>query len=199
MSVYQDLYRATTNMTMSGGSIVQNVYHFRHEGLVGVGDSVLLAAVGSFFSAQFAYYKGFCADEVNLVDCDVVRVDSVGAILADLGTVAINDLGTSVSVGGAPTLAAFVRMKTGNPNIEGSKYLGGLIAGAIVDGVFSPSITSAMTTWLGNYLAGFTASAVVFAFGVISTKLMGFVPFAGSGVVTNKPGHQRRRGFGEGE
>lgn len=192
-STFGDLYRITVTTSIPNGSVVQNVFQYRHEGLAPVTDNGLKTAVGGHMGALWSYVQGSMDTNTVLERADILRINAIGETLADLGSVIINTAGLFDGNQNAPAVSMLLTGNTDVPGVRARKYLGGYVRDAIAEGLFSASPTAQAVTFVQNWLAGFTAELVLFLPGVVSKKTGGWVPLNATGSATNEPAYQRRR------
>lgn len=131
--------------------------------------------------------------EIDLIDVDILNAD--GTVARNIGSQLIGLVG---GVGGETTVAAaagYIKADTALPKTRGSKYVPGLGEGSIADGFVSVETLSDLSLLLANYFDTYVGSesGARYAPGVLSRTLVEFVPFNGSGYVTDVPAYQRRR------
>lgn len=184
------------------GSLIQNVFFFKHTGTTDVDEAVFLTAVESELSLAYAEMEDYIPNtcDPTTILCDIVGF--VGGVIKTLGTV--GEIAWTSWSGGTGTgeglpqgCAAVSNFTTLSPGVLGRKYVGPLTEGSQNAGVLIGAAQTALAAFAAEILDGFLASSQQFDQVLMSTRFALAIDVAGA-VVKSIIGYQRRRKSGVG-
>ena len=197
-----DVVKCVAKMQDTNGSLIENVYFFKHNGTAAVSNTAFLTAVEAEISALMAYIQGYIPNSCTPVSiaCDaVIFYEGKMTVLRTIGEVPWSTWGGGTATGaGLPQgCAAVVNFPTETPGVVGRKFFGVLTEGAQDGGSLLTAVQTALGTLIVDYLAGFLTGSEQFDPVVMSTKMSAAVALV-SGIVNAVVGYQRRRKAGVG-
>lgn len=192
--VIGEILRATVNYSMPGASAVQNVFFWQLGGAA-ISDTQAAGFVADWLELAWgARWEAMSSNDVELVDADLLILDSAGVTVRNLGTVAVNVVGDVTEDEETVASSYFMQADTAFPRTKGRKYVPGIPEGQVVDGLIIAGQLVNLALLLAEYVgvipAGVTA---VLTPGVISRVTETFRPFLAAGSITDIPAYQRRR------
>lgn len=197
-----DYVRIIAQQQDMNGSIIQNVYFYRHDGLGSISDPNFLTAIEVEMSDLYTTIQTYIPNTCNptSIVCDVV--DFVSGKLTSVAT--IGEIQWTTWAGGQGSgeglpqgNAAVLNFSTATPGVVGRKYLGPLVEQGQADGILAAAFQTALAAFVVELLDGFIISTNTFNPIVMSTKLADAVLLA-EGIIKSIVGYQRRRKAGVG-
>lgn len=184
------------------GSIIQNVFHYQHNGTNPLIESTFLGYFENALSGAYAQIEDYIpntCDPVSLV-CDVVAF-SGGKIVttAPIGEIAWTTWagGTGSGEGLPQGCAALANLTTFKPGVQGRKYVGPLTEGCQNGGVLIAAAQTALAAFAADIIGTMVPGGENFDPVVMSTKLS--LPVFLQGVIAKAVvAYQRRRKAGSG-
>jgi hypothetical protein len=189
-----EILRATVNYSMPGASAVQNVFYWEL-GEAPISDTQAAGFVADWLELEWgARWAVMASTDVQLVDADLLILNSSGVTVRNLGTASVNVFGEVTEDEETVASAYFMQADTSVPRTKGRKYVPGVPEGQVVDGLIVAGQLVNLALLLAEYVgvipAGITA---ILTPGVISRTAEVFRPFLSAGSVTDIPAYQRRR------
>lgn len=192
------IYKVTVAFNQNNLGRAMNSFTWRDNVDTFLLDSAVLAASENYINDIFGplrpymdtgyvFIEGQVA-EIAAADGSVVRL--VGGITPTISGTAAGDMLPSV-------VAASGLARTEVPKVRGTKRFGGIVEAKQDNGLFDNPLLAALAGAVAEWIAG-DALGLLSSPGVWSEKQAGFVPFNGSGLVTNIPGSQVSRKPGRG-
>lgn len=205
-----DVIRVTMRYNIAGGQRMENVYYCRFESPVPAQDGAALGLMEDWMESIHTGLNPLMDSNITLgqCDCDIVHLEGVYDPDPKINTSKIvvdRHLGTitpafSPSQSGdqyANVVAAVGVAKTTFPKVHGRKAFGGLSEFVVGEGVLTAGGLSNLATAVAAWIGGM-GLLPFYHEGVLSHSKGEFVPFNGTGSVTNNPGTNRRRRIGRG-
>ena len=186
------IYRVDVRFNMQNLGSGVNVFWFEWGNVEN--PTSFLGAVTDWVESMYEPLVGFIDSGCVFADAQVVSVDVEGETIEVIGSITPNISGTSNTEQLPSTSAASAMARTGTPKVQGRKRIPGIVEGAQIDALFTNPIVTAMAQFVVAWIlgpAGFGLPDAVA--GVLSSKLLDFAGFSGSGTVTNVPGTQVTR------
>lgn len=192
------LFRVVVTFNMGGHGRGSNSFTFRDLSPTALIDSVVLAAAQTWVENIYGPLRasmssgwtsmGAILQELDFADGKVIR--NVGGFSPSVSGLSSNDPLPTSDAGGA--LA-----RTNIPKVRGTKRFGGLGEGQSLSGYLINTAVSNLAAATAQWIAGNGLGLLADA-GVWSAKVGDFVPFNGSGLVTNIFSTQVTRKTGRG-
>jgi len=131
--------------------------------------------------------------EIITVAVDIVNLD--GTVARNIGSSSVSVVGTVGGEAGAAAVSGYLKADTEIPKTRGSKYVPGIGEGVMTDGLLSVESLGDLALLLLDFFSTFVGgiSSARYEPGVVSRPSETWVPFNGSGYVTDLPAYQRRR------
>jgi len=195
-------YKATLRWNNGVLGKVQNTFSFKHNALTQDSDTVLLANVSAWMTGIYVTsgLRNIMHTSVVFSDGGLDQVSATGDIIRHVGGFGDANLSgqsTGESMPGPVAMAATARTNT--PKVRGSKRFPPPVEGAVAEGLLTNSAMSFLVAATTRWIAGYTVLGVPrYVAGVFSSQVSSFVPFNGTGLVTNIPGTQVTRKPGRG-
>lgn len=189
-----NIIRAAVSVSMPNASVAQLVFWWVVSNQ-SIGNDDVVDLIEDWFVNTFVDgIKSMMADSVTYVDAEIDRMFTSGTVAENLGTAIIGVSGSEASQAVSAAVAAYMRADTANPKTRGSKYIPGLCEEKIADGALTASALTDLGIALLDYLSDIEDGAGgLLVPGVLSRTAEAFVPFLGTGSITDVPAYQRRR------
>jgi len=192
------LYKISVRFNDNNHGVAMNSFTWLETSLVPLPDAQVLERSEQWLNAIYAPLRIYMDTGYSFVEAQVDEISQatgetvrgVGGITPTIGGQSAQDMLPAPDAGSA--LA-----RTAIPRVRGQKRFGGFIEGQQTDGLLLNPLLSALAAATTQWILG-AALEPAASTGVWSSKTLGFVPFNGSGVVTNVPGTQVSRKPGRG-
>jgi hypothetical protein len=189
-----DIIRLVVEYGIPAASAVLNVFYFEAGGAMSDEDAGDDAA--DWVTNQWGdAWKNLGGILSEILTWSADTVDTEGHVLHNIGSGLVGLAGLVGSEEEPPAVAAYIKADTEFPKTRGSKYVPGLTEASVDNGYIDGTMLAVMATLLNLYMTAFsgTASLKTWVPGVPSRTLAQFVPFQGTGTITDVPAYQRRR------
>lgn len=186
------IYKVDIRFNNQGLGSAQNVFWFESGAAAGE-HSFILSAATSWIQTIYGPLRPFMDTGCSFASGRVLRVAEDGEVLEVIGSITPVIGGTNNSEGLALPTAGSSFARTNNAKVKGSKRWPGFVEGTQVDGLFTNAIVAAMAQAVAEWIGSFLIALFQATPGVLSTSEVTFLPFSGTGVVTNVPGTQVTR------
>lgn len=191
------IYKIELEFNLASVSTGMNSFVWQESAVIPASDGLVLGESEDWISAIWQPIRNHIDTNVTLTSGRVVElIAATGEMLRIVGSISpvVNGNLGNHALPWVDTVSMFAR--TAVPRVRGGKSIAGFTEAAQEDGLFNNAALSAAaaaaTAWIAG--PGLSASAP----GVWSSKVAGFVPFVGSGGVTNVPGTRVSRRPGRG-
>lgn len=124
--VLNDILRTTCNFILADGTLYQNIYTHRKEGVAPFADAVVVTALDTWSENMYARLEDFVDNGVNSALCSVDLIDWVvdaWEVVRNVGTYAMTFVPTDAFPQMPNQLSPYVVFKTVRPKTVGKKFL----------------------------------------------------------------------------
>lgn len=194
--------RVTCQQQDANGSVIQNVFFYRHDGAGNIADAVFMTAVEVEMSDLFTTIQAYIPNTCEPVSISADLVIFTGGKLNKVYTV--GEVPWTTWAGGTGSgdalpqgCAAITNFSTATPGVVGRKYLGPLTETANENGILASAFQTALAAFVAELIDGFIMSTNQMTPIVMSTKMAMAIPLV-EGIVKSIVGYQRRRKPGVG-
>lgn len=157
-------------------------------------DSVVLSHMTQWINNIFATLRPFLGVDVTHSSSWVSEMNANGTVARLVGFITPTVSGTGGADGEPGQVALSMSPRTAVPKVRGGKRFSGVVENSIVAKLFVNSALSAGAAAFAYWASGVAFPGVAtYVAGVLSSKVGGFVPFAGGGTLKNVPGTQTTR------
>ena len=188
------IYRVTLTFSANGYGTASNVFHVQNTSSTQPSDALILGDMSNYMSGIFNQLRPYMSNTTTLLSGLVQLVNGAGQVIRNIGGITPTVGGTATSEASANTVAMSVTARTNEPKVRGGKRFPGLVESSLVGQVFTNGmvaiLTNVLALWIGGYLGGGIRPYLA---GVVSSKVVAFVPFNGTGILKNYPGTQVTR------
>lgn len=197
-----DVIRVICKQADVNGSLIENVFFWRHDGSGAIADTAFLSSIENKCSAIYNQVSAEIPTTCNPyeIECDLVefvsgRLTTIGPV----GTIAWTTWagGTSSTDGLPQGCACVINFPTASAGVQGRKYVGPLTEGGQGSGNFGAPTLAAMANFANEFLTALTITTETFTPVLMSNKFATAVEIVGA-VVRAVVGYQRRRKAGRG-
>lgn len=189
-----EIVRTVIEYGAAGSSVPQNVF-FHQLTVATVPDEDVFDAIDAWAVNDWGGdWAQFASEDYSLDNVSAEVMNTDGTVARILGSDAANVLGLTGDAAGAGT-AGLIQAVTALPRQRGKKYVPGVGDPQINNNLFTTAAVADLVGLLGQYLAEIPAGggSGVLIPGLLSSTLEQFVPFSGTGEVSDVPAYQRRR------
>lgn len=194
MAIDGEIIRVTMSYARLFASAVQNVFHWQIEGGNPTDEQVTDALEDWTVNDWADRWQFLASDTTTLTDIRALVVGLDGTVLRDLGTIPIGVVGNSPDAVTSAAVSAYMLGNTLDPTLRGSKYVPCISEEMINNGALTNDALADLGLLLVQYLFDISVAPAGFLIaGILSKKLVDFIPFAGVGAIEQVPAYQRRR------
>ena len=196
-----DILRVVATLVWLDGNLNQNVFNAV---VTGGGspfaDADIVDDAVTWVGDMYAHLVTLMSDEVDGSQVQVYVYDSGDDDWDEVGTDPWVYDPSSVSDQLPRGVAALINANTLDPDVQGKKYIGGMVEGNIADGLWESGLVTALGLFAAEWLAGFTGgtSGATWAPGIWSPTGTNFHASNGAFITPTIPAYQRRRKRGVG-
>jgi len=188
------IYKVNVRFNLFSLGSAVNVFYCRQSTGTLSGDSTVLAALEDWITAILTPAATITKSTVTLAGAQVLQVNAAGVTQRIVGNITPtwSPAGTGDSLA-LPT-AGSLFARTNTPKVRGAKRVPAFTEGYQSDGLFNNTVVTVLAGYALAWLlgpAGFGLPESVA--GVVSSAVVDFVPFNGTGAATNIPGTQTTR------
>lgn len=194
-----EILRAVVRYAAPSASEGQNIFHWQLQGS-GTGDQIAADKVLDWLTNAWGpTWSNIAGEDTEIESVQTDVVSNTGALVraVDFALLGLaGQLGFNVS---PAAVAAYIALKTAVPRVTGSKYIPFVAEETTDKGSFDASTLVAMGQLLLFYFDDLSLSTGdILETGVVSNKVIDFVPFTASADIDAIPAYQRRRKAGVG-
>jgi len=191
----ESIIRVTLSYQQANSSLPQTVFIFQNEDPIESDEDCVSDFAAWAENVWAPGWADFASVDVSIIHVGVDLLLPNGHVAYNVGAEVLAIPGT---VTGEPMTAAtsgYLLGYTSLPKSRGSKYVPGAGKDGAADNKFQSVLLAALLQMLTAYLLGFAGetSATGYVPGILSRLIEEFVPFNGTGYVTDIPAYQRRR------
>jgi hypothetical protein len=196
-----DVLRVVAIMAWLDGNLNMNVFNAVIGGTGGPFDEAdIVDDAVAWMNAIYGNMTGSTSDELDGSEIAVYVYDSVDDDFDEVGTDPWTYNPTSASEQLPRGVAGLINANTIDPDVQGKKYLGGLVEPSVTDGLWIAAQLANLALWADDWVTAFTGgtSGASWIPGVWSPTRTNFYPFSGAYTIPAIPAYQRRRKRGVG-
>jgi hypothetical protein len=196
-----DVLRVVAIMAWLDGNLNMNVFNAVIGGTGGPFDEAdIVDDAVAWMNAIYGNMTGSISDELDGSEIAVYVYDSVDDDFDEVGTDPWTFNPTSGSEQLPRGVAGLINANTIDPDVQGKKYLGGLVEPSVTDGLWIAAQLANLALWADDWVTAFTGgtSGASWIPGVWSPTRTNFYPFSGAYTIPAIPAYQRRRKRGVG-
>lgn len=199
--VVGDILRVVAILSWLDGDIMQNVYNAVIGGTGGpFTDSDIVSDALDWLGTMYPNLVNQMSDECDGSEVRVYIYDASDDDWDEVGSAAWTFNPTGASDQLPRGVAMLINAKTTNPDVNGKKYVGGLIEDGVVDGLLSAGVVTALANYADDWTDLFTGatSGASWVPGIWSPTMTNFLAMSGAYIIPTIPAYQRRRKQGVG-
>lgn len=196
-----DILKVVAVMQWLDGDIAQNVFSVVVGGTGGPFDELdVVDDLEDWLDDMYANMTSLGADEIDGSELRVYIYDSIDDDYDEVGSGVWAWNPTSADHQLPRGVAALINAKTINPDVNGKKYLPGMVETSSDDGLWNTAMMTALVLFAVDWTTTFVgaASGATFVPGVWSPTRTTFFAFSGTEIIPTIPAYQRRRKRGVG-
>lgn len=191
-----DILRVVASFLWTDGEINQNVYNCLVSGGGGpYTDQNVTDDMEDWLDNMYANFVTSMSDEIDGNEVLVYKYDSVGDDWDEVSSQSFT-FNPTASVDQLPRgVALLARLWTTDPDVQGKKYIPGLVETNVTDGLFSGAIITNGLAYAADWYTPFvgSASGATFTPGIWSVAQTAFLSAVNHLAVSTIPAYQRRR------
>lgn len=196
-----EILRIVATIIWLDGNLNQNVFNAVVTGAGGPWDDEdIVSDAITWVLAMFGNLTGSISDECDGSQVQVYTYDTVGEDWDEVGTTPWTFNPTNANDQLPRGVAALINAKTGDPDVQGKKYLGGLTEEAVDDGLINAGTIAVIgdfgDDWVTPFVGG--TSGADWDPGVWSPTTIALYGLTGTIITPTIPAYQRRRKRGVG-
>ena len=194
--VSDDILRVVASFLWTDGNVAQNVYNCK---LSGVGspwdDEDIIDDAVAWMDDIYANVTVNMSDEIDGNEVIVYKYDAVGQDWDEVGSDAWTFNPTGASEQLPRGVAGLVRLWTVDPDVQGKKYIPGLMDSSLTDGLFNAAMLTKLLAIAADWYLPFAGgvSGATFTPGIWSVALAVFKAAVDHIAASAIPAYQRRR------
>lgn len=191
-----EILRVVASMLWTDGNVNQNVFNcVVTGGSPPFDDTDVTDDMEDWLDNMYANITANCSDEIDGNEVLVYKYDALGDDWDEVSSQSWTWNPTSVTDQMPRGVAALVRLWTTDPDVQGKKYVPGMVEGGAVDGLWAASIITDLLAFAADWYAPFVgaASGATFTPGVWSVVNTVFKAAVDHIATSTIPAYQRRR------
>lgn len=190
-----DILRVVVSYSMTNASVPQNVY-WMEVGSGEAGNEAFTDDFETWFLANYVpLWTDFASEDCSIAFVEIDKMNVNGTVAENIGSFLVDEPGLVAQDPSGAANSGFVKADTDIPKTAGKKYYPGLAEGDVSNNLITGDALADLALLLALLIADVELGGldIILVQGVLSRVFAEFVPFNGSGYITDVPAYQRRR------